>query len=432
MGAGWSSGRKVGSWGQERRKRGQVAIWAWRPGGCGDKAPEGRKGASGGWLGWVAEPAEQRITQSDFSFGARERGAVAGLRPCSHQRGEGPIFVVYLLGMQRLRPTVFWLLRLLKAQPVVDAQAAARQESPVCGYKRCFQHKSRSYISQQERRFVARNQECGTGSHAMRYEPVQRQRIFEARYERGYRYFDRCGEVMGVLLEQLSEETKQLWLLDEATVQGTRLQCPELNLRLVFNANRIVLDEFFRLDVAFDFALLATMAFGIVRGRFDVKEVKRFGFRVISVCPTNSVEEAQRLSYNIWRPDSWHVPDNDGMSPLFMEQTAVYATDVERKREMRVVTEPFNKPGADLTVDPRLKQPPHLLPKDQREALLAQLARDKQNRQDPETGLAIDLDYSWTWPHDHLTVHDFLHQADEQTKFFTSHLMERLQKCATR
>ena len=74
--------------------------------------------------------------------------------------------------------------------------------------------------------------------------PVEIQTVFEARYERGYRYLDRCGDAMVILEEGLpSKCAGNIWMPAETKPSGARMKCPGLDLTLVFDSSRLCLDQ---------------------------------------------------------------------------------------------------------------------------------------------------------------------------------------------
>ena len=76
-----------------------------------------------------------------------------------------------------------------------------------------------------------------------RVKPKLLQNVFEARYERGYRYLDRCGDVMVILEEALpSLSNNSVWMPDDARPTGARMKCPSLDVTVAFDTARLVVD----------------------------------------------------------------------------------------------------------------------------------------------------------------------------------------------
>lgn len=54
------------------------------------------------------------------------------------------------------------------------------------------------------------------------------QNIFEARYEHGYRYLDRCADTMVILEEALPKiSTNSIWMPEDMRPQGARMKCQQ-------------------------------------------------------------------------------------------------------------------------------------------------------------------------------------------------------------
>ncbi len=245
--------------------------------------------------------------------------------------------------------------------------------------------------------------------------PVLKQRIFEARYEQGYRYLDRCGDTMVILEGLLTEQTKLVWLPTEMVPTGARMQCPELDVHIVFNAYTLVVDQNPVGDVECDFDKIALAALSTLVARFDLQKIRRFGARRLKILPveSDSIDGADALSVQLFPVKDWR---KDRVQELTLR--AVFGTSVfelpDRSKGIRIETKPFAKIGADLKIDERLKVPPHLLHTKQREALVEQLKRAKQRQHDPEAGLSIDIDYYWVWPPKEASPDDFLTEAQQE------------------
>lgn len=259
---------------------------------------------------------------------------------------------------------------------------------------------------------------------AKRWNPVIRQRIIEVRFEQGYRYLDRCGDALVILEDLLGDDTQRIWLTDEATPAGARLSCPDLNMRIVFSSHRMVVDQFSPSEFECEFNQIAATTLATITGRFDLRKMKRYGNRVIKIVPADSIEDAEKMSVQISQSTkSWPL-EEPGFHPRSVERTFVFDLE-DRSKGIRVVTGPFSKIGADIQPDERLKQPPHLLPAEQRTALLDQLKREQQKRRDPETGLAIDLDYFWAWPSENVSLNEFLEEAQRELDCFEQAVLKR-------
>lgn len=257
-----------------------------------------------------------------------------------------------------------------------------------------------------------------------RPKPVLKQQIFEARYEQGYRYLDRCGDAMIILEQLLGEETGCLWLPKEMSPTSANLHCPDLDISIVFNAYRFVIDRTPVEKRECDFDALAEIVLATIVGRFDLRNMQRFGARRLKVLPKDSVEEAEELSVKLSPVSDWRGQDDSEFEPRSYEIVSVFELP-DRSKGVRVTTKPYHKVGAALQIDERLKSPPHYLHEGQREALVAQLKRDRKRQDDPEAGLVIDIDYFWLRPAKEYSVKQFIREAWDEADRLEAHLMDR-------
>ena len=257
-----------------------------------------------------------------------------------------------------------------------------------------------------------------------RPKPVLRQQIFEARYEQGYRYLDRCGEAMVILEPLLGEETGCLWLPKEMSPTSANLHCPDLDISIVFNAYRFVIDRNPVEKAECDFAALAETVLATIVGRFDLRKMQRFGARRLTVVSKDSVDQAEELSVRLSPVMDWRGQDNLKFQPRSYEIVSVFELP-DRSKGVRVTTKPYAKVGTNVQVDDRLKLPAHHLPEEQHEALVAKLRRDRQRQGDPEAGLAIDIDYFWLHPAKEYSVRQFIKEAWDEADRLETQLINR-------
>lgn len=243
--------------------------------------------------------------------------------------------------------------------------------------------------------------------------PVLRQQIFEARYEKGYRYLDRCGETMIILENELAEVTKHIWLPQEMSPTGARLQCPDLDITIFFNARLLVIDQNPVGKDECDFPQLADLTLATIVGKLvDRDKMQRFGARRVEVIPEDSIEAAQKLSLLFSPLQDVRSNEETRFEPREVEFASRFETD-DCGAGIRIAVKPYMKIWADVQIDERLKLPAHHLPTGQREALLEQQRRAKKRQEAPEAGLAIDIDYYWLWPEKGWSVPTFLREAGQ-------------------
>lgn len=220
--------------------------------------------------------------------------------------------------------------------------------------------------------------------------------VFEGRYDHGYRYLDRCGDTLLVLEDVLPSETGKIWMPHDVAPTGAKLKCPELDLTVSFDSHRLVVDQ--EPDVeGTDLAKIAAMVFAVICARFDLKHFVRFGNRRFNLWPTDSVDEAQKRSVRVARVGTFSPIGDDKMKLSSVELTTTHET-IDRSEGYRLSISAISKVDAPQNPDPRLLQPPHLLEKGQREALIDQLRRNSRREKDPIAGVLIDFDYYWIRP----------------------------------
>jgi hypothetical protein len=247
-------------------------------------------------------------------------------------------------------------------------------------------------------------------------------RIFEARYERGWRYLDRCGEVLLILEELLPGETGKTWLVDDATPGGTHLKSPDLDVVLTFSGVMMNMQQN-PVTQDFDFERVAAAVYATMVGRFDIRSITRLGARRMMMLPVDSVAEAERLSIKHSSIGSWPLNADDRLKPKRSEIATTFELEDE-SAGIRFSVAPAFRLDAPIETDERLKGPPRWLPKGQREALIAQLKRQKQRQDDPEAGLLIDTDFYWAFPKN-VAIDAFFKDAWSTSDRLTNAFLER-------
>lgn len=249
------------------------------------------------------------------------------------------------------------------------------------------------------------------------------QNVFEARYERGYRYLDRCGDAMVILEEALpSVSNEGIWMQEEMHPKGARMKCPELDLILVFDTYRLCLDHN-PADVACPFASISRYAFDTVVSKFAIEKTTRLGNRKQYILATDSIEQAEALSVRKAPFNNWPVLNSHDMKAKSCDVTSVLENE-DRSQGLRFSIGSTFKVEAPLTLDRRLTIAPHLLAEGQREVLLSQMKRQKQRAQDPLAGLLIDIDYWWLNPEE-IAIKQFLESSESQIKEVLNSFLEK-------
>ena len=241
------------------------------------------------------------------------------------------------------------------------------------------------------------------------------QNVFEARYERGYRYLDRCGDVMVILEEALPAITNsKAWMPDEMRPTGARIKCPEIDVNVIFDTYRVCVDHN-PADVKCPFIDISKYIFDTIVAKFGVSKIVRFGNRQFYLIPTDSVDDADKLSTEKISLKNWPGPQSNSMQIRQCQVTTIFE-NAERTIGAQLSVKPVSKVEAPLHIDERLRTPPHLLPTGQREALLAQLKRKKQREVEPVAGLMVDVDYYCVKPEE-LSIRAFLEKAQNKIDY---------------
>ena len=221
--------------------------------------------------------------------------------------------------------------------------------------------------------------------------PVTLHTIFEARYERGYRYLDRCGDVMVLLESLLGDAVGEPWWPDEMTPTRAKISCPALDIVVSFDAYRMNVESTSNVE-GVDFPDICQLVLSTIVNRFDLQSFTRLGYRRIFGVIADSIEDADKLSAKHSPCSNWPQGIPSGFSLVSSEVANVFE-DTERSRGWRLSLGPSNKPDAPLQVDERLKLPARYLATGQREALLERLKRQRANSKDPLACLKIDIDF---------------------------------------
>ncbi len=243
------------------------------------------------------------------------------------------------------------------------------------------------------------------------------QRVFEVRFDRGYLYLDRCGEIMRNLEQVLGMDTARVWVPGEMVPTGARLECPEVDCVIVLNSSRLVIDQNpINESLTFDFPEVCEtiLSHVIVPMRIGPSEIRRVGSRSMRLYGADNVEAANRLSIRhalMTNHASGLVPVDHKLRSV--EQTLIIENDDETEG-MRIRTMPFQKVTAEVRADPRLSTPPRLLPKGQHDALVERMRRHQKTLSNPEAGLLLDVDYYKIEPGE-FRPKDFLSEAREKT-----------------
>jgi hypothetical protein len=221
--------------------------------------------------------------------------------------------------------------------------------------------------------------------------------VFEARFDRGYRYLDRCGETMLILEDVLSATSKSIRMTDETKPTGARMKCPEMECVLVINSGQLILESSSPEEQP-AYESIAQRAMETVVARFDLRELTRWGYRRTDLLIVDTMDGADQSALQVAKPTSW-ANLVEGVPLVDCDMVLRYEVP-DKSSGYRIVTSSLVRFDAPIEIDERLKVPPHTLPKGQREALIAQVKRQQQRASDPQAGVSIDVDHFVLRPRD--------------------------------
>jgi len=212
--------------------------------------------------------------------------------------------------------------------------------------------------------------------------------VFEVRYKQGYRYLDRCGEMMIEIENKLEN-----WNAREATITGCQME--NRSEKMFFTCSSVKLDlaqyENKDLDVS-RFLNYSKQMFNIVSRNLGIKEYSRFGLRFWFFYPVESMKTGRRLlSRNkLFRID----PEIETIFEKKIKDRSFVVVVEDDGLGHRVALSLVYKEGLDVEKesDSSLTTAPHKLPKGQKEALLVQLGRKKIQEEDPDVAVLLDID----------------------------------------
>jgi hypothetical protein len=243
--------------------------------------------------------------------------------------------------------------------------------------------------------------------------PKLTRQVFEARYDKGYRFLDRAGEVMLILEDLLPGQTEKVWMTDQILPTGAALKCPDLDIVVTFDAARLLVQQEPQNESA-AFADIAGLILSTLTGRFDLRNFTRYGSRRFYTIATDSVDEAEDLSLRLAPFSKWVGPPSEVFASRSAEAVTVMENP-ETHEGFRLSIQPMAAFVAPERIDPRLNIPARKMPEGQKTALLQQLQRQKQREKEPLAGVTVDIDYYRDDPPSGEDAVNFLRKAHLQT-----------------
>ncbi len=221
--------------------------------------------------------------------------------------------------------------------------------------------------------------------------------VFEVRYEYGYAYLDKCGRVVNIITRSLPE-----WNVTAINLNGASL----INVRddsvLAFSSNKfsLVLEQGQggSLSAAHltNFAEQAETVSAILIEQLGLKDFTRIGFRSFHWFACNNTNESVA-----WLNSLGLYSVSDKLGKAFGEKTeAVSFTIIIPGKEWKYRIE-LNTMEQQLRVgidQESLKVPAHMLPNNQKQHLIRQMAVRKQLKANPEFAAVVDADLFQDFP----------------------------------
>jgi hypothetical protein len=223
------------------------------------------------------------------------------------------------------------------------------------------------------------------------------EQTFEARFEKGYRYLDRCGDAMLILEDLLGTDTSRIWMPEDMQPSGARIKCPESETVVSFSTTNLVVTQTPIEIPEEEFGRVCVSACAAVFPRLGISTFIRIGARRKYLFGMDDISGAERASVRLSPVELWPKKLPAGFERTLASHTIEMAVP-DRSAGIKVSLTPSFKMGAPLAIDARLRMPPHLLDAGQREVLLEQIRRRKKRAEDPDAGLLCDIDYYRTRP----------------------------------
>ncbi len=212
--------------------------------------------------------------------------------------------------------------------------------------------------------------------------------VFELRYERGELFWDRCGRIARTL------DSQEGWAPHSIDTNGCHIRNEDDNTVFSFSATSLSLSQSQSRDVeevlpAERFAAIAEQFSEAVVGGLEVDTFPRMGFRLWTLFPTASLDDAaSRVSRMTFFSPCQAIADLGQLS--YVSHTVV----IERSARMiRVAVTPFEQQvnlAPSLVAAARARAREHW--GEQKKVLIQKLKARKTIRAYPAQGIMLDMD----------------------------------------
>lgn len=223
--------------------------------------------------------------------------------------------------------------------------------------------------------------------------------VFEARYEKGYKYMDRCGQTLIDI-----EEADKSWVPTTVNPQDGQMINLSTAMTLEFNPYKLValMDSELiskmngKMDIDVFIAGLQ-IVFSKITQNLGVEDFIRFGCRAMYMIPTEDLHAAEEYIINA----GWVKPTDsflDLLSDYRNDDTEVFWSYTLRmespqpgKESATVHIGSVTRTEGRLPSD-YLQANPRNLSKNQREVLREKIKETKKYKENPRYGVLVDID----------------------------------------
>ncbi|MBL4701976.1 MAG: hypothetical protein JKX85_12030 [Phycisphaeraceae bacterium] len=252
----------------------------------------------------------------------------------------------------------------------------------------------------------------------------------EIRYDQGYLYLDRCGQLMRILEKSLSACTEADWMPGDMKPTGAHIVCPAFGLKVIFDTTKFVVEQDnYVFGNTGNFDQVCNEAIGSILARLDIQNLNRIGFREIKMCGQMSIDETESLSVKTICSNFELITRLKSKNKaLWVDKASFNATitDKDSNVSTNVNIAPHYQETAPIQCDERLLQNPHSIQSNQRAVLLASLRKRKEVTKKPITGLIVDLDSFQRFPQSEIDIWNFIKNARHSHDKMAKAILEKM------
>ncbi|MGW8257826.1 MAG: hypothetical protein ACWGMZ_10110, partial [Thermoguttaceae bacterium] len=217
---------------------------------------------------------------------------------------------------------------------------------------------------------------------------VKHRLVFELRFENGELYWDHCGRIARKLTK------KEGWAIHSIDTNGCHIQKEDQNLSFSYSPKNLSLTQTQNQDVvellpASEFASIAEEFSEFVSGSLELEFAPRMGFRLWTLYPTESLDDASSRVSKMALFKSCDTLNNLGQISYISHSVVI-----ERPNCMiRTAVAPFEQQvnlAPSIINAARTRAREHW--KDQKNILIQKLKAEKKVKSFPPLGIMMDMD----------------------------------------